>query len=337
MRDTAEPCDGERLGAALDELLPSEPHLPYANFAPLAARPGSARQLHRRRWLEPCDGPAVLVARRDGRPVAALRLEARPFESEHFGVRMARVEPPIAMADDEVRAPALRTAYGATIARLREAGFQHVALRASTRDRVAPWVIQELGGVHVDTQVSWMAALTGAPHDDPLPPPLRLEVRNRAELGALDRAAWKRLAEWSGLAFDRGPLVFDLRLPRERALRVYQAWTERAMTGEWADVVLMVWDGDEIVAFISMLALEDVSELTGLRVFGRGLGATLPEYRGLFTAIQREMIALRPLGASYMENETQVATIGSINVYAKLGFRYLRSTATFHLWIDRCG
>jgi hypothetical protein len=111
MRDTAEPCDGERLGAALDELLPSEPHLPYANFAPLAARPGSARQLHRRRWLEPCDGPAVLVARRDGRPVAALRLEARPFESEHFGVRMARVEPPIAMADDEVRAPALRTAY----------------------------------------------------------------------------------------------------------------------------------------------------------------------------------------------------------------------------------
>jgi hypothetical protein len=32
-----------------------------------------------------------------------------------------------------------------------------------------------------------------------------------------------------------------------------------------------------------------------------------------------------------MENETQVATIGSINVYAKLGFRFLRSTSTFHL------
>jgi hypothetical protein len=72
----------------------------------------------------------------------------------------------------------------------------------------------------------------------------------------------------------------------------------------------------------------------GAIVCGRGLGATLPEYRGLFTAIQREMIAARPLGASYMENETQVATIGSINVYAKLGFRYLRSTATYHLRLD---
>ena len=73
-----------------------------------------------------------------------------------------------------------------------------------------------------------------------------------------------------------------------------------------------------------------MSEHAGLKVCGRGLGATLPEYRGLFTLIQREMIARRPLGAAYMENETQAATIGSINVYARMGMRYLRSTATLH-------
>ena len=103
------------------------------------------------------------------------------------------------------------------------------------------------------------------------------------------------------------------------------------MRGEWADAVLIARDGAEVVAFISMLRLDDVSEAADAVVCGRGLGATLPEYRGLFTAIQREMVAARPLGASYMENETQVATIGSINVYAKLGFRFLRSTSTFHL------
>ena len=31
--------------------------------------------------------------------------------------------------------------------------------------------------------------------------------------------------------------VFDLTLPHERALRVYEAWTERVMTGDWADAV----------------------------------------------------------------------------------------------------
>ena len=106
------------------------------------------------------------------------------------------------------------------------------------------------------------------------------------------------------------------------------------MAGAWADAVLLAWDRDEIVAFISMLEMPDVSRAAGAGVCGRGLGATLPEYRGLFTAIQHEMIAARPLGASWMENETQVATIGSINVYAKLGFRYLRSTATHHLRLD---
>ena len=48
--------------------------------------------------------------------------------------------------------------------------------------------------------------------------------------------------------------------------------------------------------------------------FGRGIGATLPGYRGLFTALQKECAAVRPLGASYLENETQSSTIQSIQV-----------------------
>jgi hypothetical protein len=209
-----------------------------------------------------------------------------------------------------------------------------VAARGSTRDRVTPWVLQELGAVHVDTQVSWMCSLTGQPHDDHLPPDLVHECHDRASVAALPHASWKRLAEWSGIAFDRGPLVFDATLPASLSARVYEAWTERVMTGDWADAVLLVRHRDEVVAFISMLAMPDVSEAAGVPVFGRGLGATLPEYRGLFTAIQREMIFRRPQAAAFMENETQVATIGSINVYAKLGFRFLRSTSTFHKRLD---
>lgn len=323
---------GARLAGAVDALLAVEPELPYANFAPIAARAGAAAAIHRDRWT---DRGEVLVARTPGgEALAAIRLDERPFESAHFGLSMATLERPLAVTDPAARLAGLRAALRAAVARARERGFVHLAARASTRDRVAPWALQELGAIHVDTQVSWMAALTGMPHDDALPLGLRFEIRERSHFGELPVAAWKRLAELGGRAFDRGPLVFDLTLPYERALRVYEAWTERVMTGDWADAVLLVWDGGEIVAFISMLELPDVSREAGAIVCGRGLGATLPEYRGLFTAIQREMITARPLGASYMENETQVATIGSINVYAKLGFRYLRSTATFHLRLD---
>lgn len=323
---------GDRLAEALDALLAVEPDLPYANFAPVAARAGAAATIHRARWLE--TGAALVARDASGAPIAAARIEARPFESEHFGIPMATLDRPLAVADPEQRLAGVRAVLEATVEHARAEGFVHLAARASTRDRVTPWALQERGAFHVDTQVSWMASLTGMPHDEQVAPPLRVEIRDRASAGELPRAAWKRLAEWGGRAFDRGPLVFDHTLPHDRALRVYEAWTERVMGGDWADAVLLAWDRDEIVAFISMLTMPDVSRAADTVVCGRGLGATLPEYRGLFTAIQREMITARPLGASWMENETQVATIGSINVYARLGFRYLRSTATYHLRLD---
>ncbi len=325
---------GAGLEEALEILLPLERELAYANFQPVAARPGAAAALHRERFRAAAERGAAFVARGgDGRPLAAVHYEDRPFESEHFGLAMARLEPPVAVPGADERAQALRALYRGALGGLAEAGVAHVAARASTRDRAAGWVLQELGGFHVDTQVSWMAALPGVPHDS-APPPVRIEVHDAASVARIDRACWKTLAEWGGRAFDRGPLVFDQTLPHERALRVYQRWTEQVMAGEWADAVLLARDGAEVVAFISMQHLPDVSEAAGAAVCGRGLGATLPDYRGLFTAIQREMIAARPLGAAYMENETQAATTGSINVYAKLGFRYLRSTSTFHLRLD---
>jgi hypothetical protein len=323
--------EGARLDAALDVLLAAEANLPYANFLPVARRPGAAIALHRGRWHAP-GALGVLVARdSDDQPLAALRLDERPFESGHLGMRMAKSEPPVGVAEDEGREPGLAALYAAAVERLREGGWEHLAVRTSTRDRVAPWCVQRCGGMYVDTQVSWMAALTGQPADEPVAPPLRIEILEGEDLARLDAGAWKRLARWGGEAFDRGPLVFDLGLPRARTQAVYAVWTAQAMSGAWADAVLVAWDGAEIVAFISMLKMDDVSEAADALVCGRGLGATLPEYRGLFTAIQRAMVAARPLGAAFMENETQVATIGSINVYAKLGFRFLRSPSTFHL------
>lgn len=325
------------LDARFRALLEGETELSYANFAPVATRAGAAVALHLERWSAEEDGAAILVAESGGRLVGALRLGPRTFESEHFGLRMARIEPPVAVREPAPRLEALRALYRHAFTWLRERGFQHVAARASTRDRAAPWALQEGGAFHVDTQVSWMCPLSGAPHDEALPGRLRHELHDRASVRALPPRAWARLAEWGARAFDRGPLVFDWTLDARRAAEIYRVWTERVMTGTWADQVLLVREGDEVVAFISMLHLPDVSRAAGAVVFGRGLGATLPEYRGLFTAIQREMIFRRPGGGEFMENETQVATIGSINVYAKLGFRFLRSTATFHRRLDGAG
>ena len=188
-------------------------------------------------------GLGILIARDgDARPLAALRLEPRDFESRHFGMAMARLEAPVGVADEGLRLAALRALYAAALNTLRAAAFAHVSAVVSTQDRVAAWALQEQGCFHVGTKISWMAPLTGAPDAPPLAAGLRIEIHDGASARALPASSWRRLEEWTASAFDRGPFVFDLSVPRERAAAVYQEWTRKALTGEWADSLLVVRD-----------------------------------------------------------------------------------------------
>jgi hypothetical protein len=331
MRLEVERERGERLDDALRTLIAADPYLAYANFAPIATRPGALHALHLGHWRAAADALGVLVARDAGRPLGVLRLDRRDFESQHFGMAVARIDVPLAVADEPTRLAALRALYAAAIGILRAQGYDHVTTGASTQDRIGCWAVQEAGAFHVGTKISWMQALTGSREPNELPAPLRLDVFERAEIPRLPAASWRRLLAWTAEAFDRGPFVFDLDVPRERAAAIYQVWTEKAMTGEWADALLVVRDGDDVVAFHTMMRLPELSAAAGVGILGRGIGGTLPGYRGLFTALQRATAAVRPLGARYLENETQSATIPSINVFGKLGHQCLRSVASFHM------
>jgi len=327
--------DGERLDAALAALLPVEPYLSYANFPAVARREGALLALHRNRFRRAAGGLGVLVARdAEDRPLAALALGHRTFESAHFGLRMARVDPPAAVPDADTRLTALRALYAAATSDLRDRGYAHLSAMVSTHDRATCWVAQEHGAFHVGSKITWMAPLDGRPAPDALDGGLTLEFLDAAAIPRLERRTWQRLVDYAGEGFDRGPMVFDLNVPYERAAGVYQQWTEKAMTGEWADVLLLVRDGEEIVAFNSMKRLPDLSEAAGVGVLGEGIGATLPGYRGLFTALQRACAAVRPLGAGYLENETQASTVPTINVFGKLGHHCIRSVASFHARLD---
>jgi hypothetical protein len=338
MRVCVEREQGARLDEALEALLAAEPYLAYANFPPIARGADGASKLHRRQWQSAADPPGVLVARDEGgRPLAALCLGHRDFESQHFGIPMARIEAPLGVADEARRLPALRALYGAGSEALRQRGYQHVSAVSSTRDRTACWALQELGAFHVGTKISWMQPLTGRRDAHQIAANLRIEQYDKTAIPSLAPTTWKRLYEWSGQAFDRGPFVFDLTVPRERALGIYQVWTQKALTGEWADTLIVVRDGDEVVAFHSMMLLHDLSEAAGVGILGRGIGGTLPGYRGLFTALQKECAATRPLGAGFLENETQASTVQSINVFGKLGHLCLRSIASFHMRLASAG
>ncbi|HYD47020.1 MAG TPA: hypothetical protein VEB21_01665 [Terriglobales bacterium] len=330
------PEQGDSADEALTTILSSEPYLAYANFAPFRRRSGALQRLHHRRMRQAADGSGLFVARdAAGRPLAALALAPRLFDSAHFASRMARADAPVAVDGGERRLAVLRGLYRQAIEAMRAAGFQHLSFNCSSHDRAACWVLQELEAFYVGTKITWMQTLDGRARTQPIEKGLRLETYPADRLPLQPASCWQRLHRWSAQAFDRGPFVFDLSFTRERAMALYQVWTERAMTGQSGDVLLVVKnDSGEVVAFHSVMKLGDLSDAAGHGVLGRGIGGTLPEHRGLFTALQQECAATRPLGADFLENETQSSTVASIQVFGKLGHQCARSTATFHLRLD---
>jgi hypothetical protein len=202
---------GPRLNEALSILVAAEPYLAYANFDPIVRREGAVFGIHMRRWSMLADDLGAFVARdRQDRPLAAIGLEHRDFESRHFDSMVARVESPLAVAEENQRLEALRALYGHAAKVLADGGYQHLTASASAHDRVGCWALQETGAFHVGTRISWMQTLHGRPQQHNLPSHLRIEVHDRSTFQRFDPASWSRLREWSGQGFDRGPFVFDL-------------------------------------------------------------------------------------------------------------------------------
>lgn len=323
---------GNALATALEALFAAEPDLPYAGFEPFRRRRDAFLAMHAERWRHAAESMAVFVAYdAASQPQGAIACGTREFESEHFGVPMAQLGPVVAVADEAARLDALRSLYREASDYLRQRGFVHVAAHASAGDRIAGHVLQEIGGFYVGTKIHWMAPLTGEPFQPSLPASMRINCYDDGAVPPIEPSEWPRLRAWGREGFQFGPLVVDVRLPRDAARGVYQTWTEKVMRGEWAKALYVVRDGEEIVAFNCVLPLDDMSAAAGEGIVGRGLGATLPGYRGLFTALQRTMVARRPLGARWLENETRAATVATINVFGKLGHHCVRSTATYHL------
>src|SRR5262249_19653738 len=150
--------EDQELDATLDALLPLEPYLAYASFPPVARRGAAVLALHRARFRRAAAGLGVFVARDDaGTPLAALPLAHRTFESAHFAMAMARVDPPVAVPDSDVRLAAMRALFTEATADLRRRGYVHLSATVSTHDRATCWVAQEHGAFHVGSKITWWA------------------------------------------------------------------------------------------------------------------------------------------------------------------------------------
>lgn len=243
-------------------------------------------------------------------------LELLPWDSAHFGFRVARIVGPDA-SDECLRE--LLTAAASTDVRL-------VYWAATAGRPVSDSCIKEFNGLLADRKVTYSQTLCA----NPLPPAgLRAERPRIVEfpLGP----ATPGLIELAIAAGQSSRFHVDPRIPQDRFRALYTRWIERSTRREIADAVLVAVDGRDTAPSVGMVTCS-VSEdnlgnigLLAVHESARrsGIGARLVE------AAHADMIRR---GASASTVVTQRANEPACQFYERLGYRPSSISDVYHFW-----
>ena len=247
-----------------------------------------------------------------GSPPRVAACELLPWDTEHFGLRIARV-------------------------RARQ-------LDASSAERVTRWADEE--GVDClylladagDPETLRSAAAHGFRVVD-----VRLTLRaelDRGRASAAPSSAVIRparaddataLVALAASGYETSRFYADGRFDRATVDRLYARWMQGSIDGELADVVLVAEVEGSVVGYLT--ASTDAAErvgvigLVGVAAAGRGAGVG----RALVTSA---LMRFADAGLSTGEVVTQGSNIAAQRLYASCGFRGFRVELWYHRWSD---
>lgn len=279
-------------------------------------------------------GVAVVVEDGHGRVSGWTAARPRPWESEMLGVDTWVTSAVATMVDhpegDAVTAAALDELVQLAGAR----GAQLVQLRVDAEDAATLAVAQQAGFAIWECSLAYLNdAERSCPAQFPPPPGVEL-TRHRGDIrDQVDPADWEALIRRT-LRWDYSHLRSDPRVPVEGAIRLYRAWVEKILTGEFADRVVLAKQGDRTIGYYSLHLDDGFAARTGVPLCTQSLSAVTSESRGVFGALLADACDHAALGARWAEFPTQTANLPIlVNLNRHRSLRLVRSSYTLHRWI----
>lgn len=250
--------------------------------------------------------PAAVVARR------------LAWDSAFFGVPMARVE--YLLGDDPERClGALRACLDA----LRAEGVRHVSARIDVADLTTIGVLEECGFRLRDAMVTYVAR----PRKEPAKP-----IRALGTVRMFREDDGPALIEIARDAFRgyRGRFHADPELPRDRVEGFYEEWARQCLNGAMADTVIVSEGARGLLGFLAWRRREPVSSVSGVPIFGGGLGACRPDAPGAYAGLIIAGTRWAHENGGVAECQTQNFNYPAIRVHESVGAHYVRAEYAFH-------
>lgn len=271
------------------------------------------------------DGAEGWFAYRGDVPVGFAAVSPLDWDSDYFGLRMARLSVIITAEQSaqvfSVADKLLITALGAACRK----GVQHLSIRVDVEDIGLVHALEEHGFRMMDILVAY-AFHKGKNH---LP-----EIRPKYDLRLYRPDDYDAVLDIASTCFKGYPNRFnvDPHIPRERAQAFYREWAKNCCQGAIADEVLVAERKGRVIGFLAYRCNQALERYTGVRIIGGdGLGGCYPFRFNAYLDLLREATRRSLTIADAIEVETQSFNVATVNYYQKLNFSYVRARHSFHL------
>ena len=324
-RPNPRPVDAQPLGIAdFESVLPlvrQHQFKPYRNYRTLTARAQEEVLVAdiKATLLHP-DAFAYVAG--SGQPSAAVIARRLAWDSNFFGVPMARIE--YLLGEEPVTCEAV---LQACLEAFRHAGVLHTAARIDVADMATTALLESYGFRLVGGLVTYVAR--------PAKEGVKL-VRQFGNIRYATESDGPELAQIAEAAFKGARSRFhnDPHLPRDRADKLYGEWARRCISGEMAETVLVAEGRNgRLLGFLAFRRCEPVSTVSGVPIYGSGLGACRPGTMGAYPGLIRS-------GSIWAHERGGVAELQAFNnnfnatsIFEAIGFHCRRAEYNFHLWL----
>lgn len=261
----------------------------------------------------------------DGERQALVIARPLPWDSDFFGIRMARIDYMIAAPDAPVF---LETALDATLDACRRASIPHVTARVDVEDIGAVDLLERRAFRLMDALVTYRMR------------PKKEHPADVREVGVIRDFEPRDAGEVMDIARDAftgyvGRFQHDPHIPADRAEAFYLEWAQKCISREMADKLLVSVASDRrLIGFLFFRRREPASTVGGVPILGGGLGACRRDSPGAYAGLIREATLWSHDQGGIGEYQTQNYNFPVIRVYEAAGAGYVRAEYTMHAWLE---
>jgi hypothetical protein len=306
----------------IEPLIRDYPYRPYRNYRVYSRRVQTA--ILRAEIESALSASNGVVFYAEGASPAGLVLRRLQWDSQFFGVPMARIE--YLLRTRERDRAGLDQVLSACAETCRAEGIWHVTVRLDVADTLAIVVLEDHGYRLMDALVTYIQR----PKDDP--------PRAVREVGTIRPFRPEDADELLAITCDsyrgfRGRFHLDPHLPDERCDALYLEWARQCCTGRMADEVLVSEGaGGELYGFLAFRRREPTSSVGNVAIYGSGLGASRRDTPGAYAGLLRAGMSWAYERGGVAEGQTQNYNFPTVRLYEAVGGKYVRADYTFHGW-----